>query len=131
MKKYIILGLLALSALVPAVSFAYVPGCPPMALYNFLTGEPCITTAPSTSVPTASKVLGAHTYNFTLQLKFGDTNTEVTELQKYLQSHGYSAGPVDGIFGPTLKRAVVDFQTSMNLWADGIVGSSTRAILNQ
>jgi hypothetical protein len=142
MKKYIIFGLLAAIVLVPGISFAsgaptyvFVPGCPPMALYNFLTGEPCPTpvsmTEKTTSVPGNNQVLGATTYNFTLLLEIGDTGNEVKELQQYLQSHGFSAGPVDGIFGDILKKAVVDFQTSMNLWADGIVGPSTRAILNQ
>jgi peptidoglycan hydrolase-like protein with peptidoglycan-binding domain len=82
-------------------------------------------------IPSASNVLGASTYHFTQELMLGATGTEVKELQKYLQSHGYSAGPIDGIFGASLHKAVVDFQTSMNLWADGIVGPSTRAILNQ
>jgi hypothetical protein len=142
MKKYIIFGLLAVIVLVPGVSFAketptyvFVPGCPPVALYNFLTGTPCLTPVSlkekAFSVPTNNQVLGATAHNFTIQLQIGDTGNEVKELQQYLQSHGYSAGPVDGIFGDILKKAVVDFQTSMNLWADGIVGPSTRAILNQ
>src|SRR3989344_1426982 len=82
-------------------------------------------------VQTTSNVLGVSTYHFTQELMLGSTGTEVTELQKYLAGHGYSVGPIDGIFGANLNRAVVEFQTTNNIWADGIVGPETRAVLNK
>ena len=36
---------------------------------------------------------------------------------------------IDGIFGPNTKAAVIDFQTSAGLTADGIVGTQTWAKL--
>ena len=47
---------------------------------------------------------------------------DVAELQRRLNSLGFDAGKVDGIFGPDTLRAVLDFQSNRRLPEDGIVG---------
>lgn len=47
---------------------------------------------------------------------------DVSELQSRLNSLGFDAGKVDGIFGPDTERAVTEFQQNRNLAEDGRVG---------
>lgn len=47
---------------------------------------------------------------------------DVAELQSRLNSMGFDAGKVDGIYGPETERAVVEFQHNRNLAEDGRVG---------
>jgi peptidoglycan hydrolase-like protein with peptidoglycan-binding domain len=56
----------------------------------------------------------------------GATGESVRELQAFLTAMGFSAGPVDGIYGTLTERAVKKFQQSRQLTSDGIVGSQTR-----
>ena len=64
-------------------------------------------------------------------LKPGDTGTQVEVLQRGLASLGFSAGKVDGKYGPATKNAVAQFQASAHLTADGIVGPLTlRALVS-
>ena len=52
-------------------------------------------------------------------------------LQEKLVSFGYNTNGVDGIFGMGTKAAVIAFQKSKGLSADGIVGQNTwRKLLN-
>lgn len=47
---------------------------------------------------------------------------DVAELQSRLNSLGFDAGKVDGIFGPDTERAVAEFQHNRHLAEDGRVG---------
>ena len=47
---------------------------------------------------------------------------DVSELQSRLNSLGFDAGKVDGIFGPESEQAVIEFQNNRNLAEDGKVG---------
>ena len=47
---------------------------------------------------------------------------DVSELQSRLNSLGFDAGKVDGIFGPDTERAVLEFQTNRGLAEDGKAG---------
>lgn len=47
---------------------------------------------------------------------------DVSELQSRLNSLGFDVGKVDGIFGPTTERAVIDFQHNRGLAEDGKAG---------
>jgi peptidoglycan hydrolase-like protein with peptidoglycan-binding domain len=58
-------------------------------------------------------------------LKEGSTGDEVIQLQSKLKSLGFDIGTVDGDFGPKTTAAVVAFQQSKNLSADGVVGQQT------
>lgn len=63
------------------------------------------------------------------QLSYGSQGSDVTELQKLLNNHGYSLDE-DGIFGENTKNAVTDFQKKKGLDVDGIVGTNTWGTLN-
>ena len=66
-------------------------------------------------------------YNLTRLLKKGCKGSDVKELQKTLNSKGYSVGKygIDGSFGNDTKLAVKKFQKANKLTADGIVGKNT------
>lgn len=57
-------------------------------------------------------------------LRQGDSGTAVTELQKLLNAKGAKL-VADGIFGAGTQTAVIKFQQSNGLLADGIVGTKT------
>jgi peptidoglycan hydrolase-like protein with peptidoglycan-binding domain len=76
-------------------------------------------------------VYGAESFIFTQSLKRGSIGNEVIELQKYLNAHGYEAGYVDGYFGLQVQTALVKFQIANNITPDGVVGPTTRVILNK
>ena len=50
---------------------------------------------------------------------------DVMDLQHRLNQLGFDAGVEDGIFGPTTRSAVVEFQGNVGLDMDGIVGART------
>ena len=77
------------------------------------------------------EVLGVEKYNFTTQLEMFPYNNEVVELQKFLNNAGFGILVVDGKFGPKTKASVIKFQIANGLNGDGIVGASTRALLNK
>ena len=72
-----------------------------------------------------------HAYTTPLsKLYAGTSGVAVTKLQQMLVDAGFlSSSDVDGKFGPITKQAVIDFQTSANIAADGIVGSKTYVAL--
>src|ERR1051326_3981979 len=62
-------------------------------------------------------------------LKQGSSGSEVTELQQKLKDLGFDPNGVDGNFGPGTKSALIAFQQSKGLQADGIAGPATMAAL--
>lgn len=58
-------------------------------------------------------------------LRQGDRGEFVCELQEYLAIVGYLDSAADGIFGSVTQQAVVAFQKSSGVTADGIVGKKT------
>jgi N-acetylmuramoyl-L-alanine amidase len=54
---------------------------------------------------------------------------DVAELQRRLNSLGFDAGKVDGIFGPLALHALLDFQQNRGMAEDGIAGPRTLAEL--
>lgn len=60
----------------------------------------------------------------------GIVGYDVLQLQMILQSLGYDPGPIDGIFGPRTKNAVMRFQRDNGLKVDGIVGPETMRVIN-
>lgn len=57
--------------------------------------------------------------------KMGSTGSEVSEIQSKLKKWGYYNGAVDGIFGTATRNAVIKFQKTNGLTADGVVGKKT------
>jgi hypothetical protein len=74
-------------------------------------------------------------YNFVLltgQLDYGQTSTNVTNLQTFLASSPniYPQGLVTGYFGPLTKSAVMNFQNAYGIAQVGRVGPQTLAKIN-
>jgi peptidoglycan L-alanyl-D-glutamate endopeptidase CwlK len=62
-------------------------------------------------------------------LKMGSKGTAVKNLQKKLKELGFNPGVIDGDFGPGVQAAVLAFQKSKGLLADGTAGPRTLAAL--
>jgi N-acetylmuramoyl-L-alanine amidase len=70
-----------------------------------------------------ASVLGSRT------LRQGVRGDDVVQLQVFLNSHNFPAGPADGIFGPLTYNGLVRFQRAHNLLVDGIAGPQTFAAI--
>jgi hypothetical protein len=64
-------------------------------------------------------------------VEFGDRGFAVSKLQIRLRELGFLKDAPDGIFGRDTKLAVIAFQKSKGLGADGVVGSKTWAALGE
>ncbi len=62
-------------------------------------------------------------------LRQGSTGPDVTALQQKLKDLGFDPNGVDGNFGPGTRDALIAFQQSKGLQADGIAGPATLARL--
>ena len=62
-------------------------------------------------------------------LKAGSTGPDVTNLQQRLKDLGFDPNGVDGNFGPGTKAALIAFQKSKGLTADGVAGPQTMGAL--
>src|SRR5512132_589101 len=60
-----------------------------------------------------------------LFLKEGCAGQAVAKLQARLKKVGFNPGRIDGDFGPATKAALIGFQKSAGLLADGIAGPRT------
>ena len=61
-------------------------------------------------------------------VKIGSRGEDVVLVQRALIKHGYSLDD-DGIFGKGTKKTVIEFQASMGLITDGVVGDATYTVL--
>lgn len=77
-----------------------------------------LTSSSSTTTSSSSSVL-----------KRGSSGSKVSEMQQKLKNWGYYGGAVDGVFGSGTESAVILFQRTNGLTADGVVGSRTAAAL--
>lgn len=80
------------------------------------------TQGPAVKVPTPIGVI----YRLTAPLMVGE---KIREIQKKLKTAGFDCGGADGIFGPQTHAAVVAFQLTSKLVADGEVGPLTARAL--
>jgi hypothetical protein len=64
-------------------------------------------------------------------LKQGSSGPDVTTLQTRLKQLGFDPKGVDGVFGSRTKAALIAFQKSKGLTADGMGGPATMAALQQ
>jgi len=62
-------------------------------------------------------------------LRQGSTGPDVVALQDALRAHGHDPGISDGSFGRGTLAAVIAFQRSQGIMADGVVGTTTAAAL--
>ncbi len=98
----------------------------------------------NTTVSTTETTFNANDshYVFSKSLKLGSDHndiTEVNQLQKYLNTHGYiiketginSPGNETYYYGVSVRAAVIKLQMSNNLTPDGIFGTKTREMVNE
>jgi murein DD-endopeptidase MepM/ murein hydrolase activator NlpD len=78
---------------------------------------------PQTKRALRSRPLGAR------MLQQGNRGWDVAALQFRLTKHGFPPGGVDGVFGPGTRLAVINFQSSNGLGADGVAGPATISAL--
>ena len=64
-------------------------------------------------------------------LRQGDRGEQVQWIQERLEDLGYEVGEADGVFGEETRQAVIQFQLSRGLDADGVVGAGTLYELQQ
>ncbi len=57
--------------------------------------------------------------------KEGDSGKDIKRIQTALKDKGFNPGALDGEFGPGTEAAVIAFQKSEGLAADGVVGTQT------
>jgi peptidoglycan hydrolase-like protein with peptidoglycan-binding domain len=62
-------------------------------------------------------------------LRRGRRGWDVAQLQFELAWHGFPSGPLDGIFGPRVERALLRFQEWAGLASDGLAGPATLGAL--
>jgi len=62
-------------------------------------------------------------------LRQGSSGPDVRDLQQKLKDLGFDPNGVDGNFGPGTRDAVIAFQQSKGLQADGVAGPATLAAL--
>lgn len=62
-------------------------------------------------------------------LRSGSSGPYVAFLQARLKDYGFDPGPVDGVFGPRTRDAVMSFQRAAGIAADGVVGPITWGVL--
>ena len=79
---------------------------------------------PQNTTPT-NNPLGNYSPNQAPILSYGSRGQAVRDVQTALSQQGLYNGPVDGIYGPQTRAAVLSFQRSRNLIADGIIGPRT------
>lgn len=97
-------------------------------------------TGTSEATSTTGEVLGVSVFKFNRNLRFGDRNNDVVELQKRLTSEDLFNASITGYFGVLTRSAVIKYQEkyASEILAPlgltrgtGFVGPYTRAKLNQ
>lgn len=83
-------------------------------------------TAASSSVSSGSLFGGDYT-----TIRIGEKGPRVKTLQQSLITTGFLRGSADGIFGNQTQNAVIAFQSSCNLAADGLAGKKTLTALEK
>lgn len=106
----------------------------PALIVNEQSTEPIQNQLPPTSseVPqTYSDQLVVCPVTFTTTLRIGSQGSDVVALQTFLKCVGLYAGALDGSFGPMTQNAVIMYQRSRAITADGIVGPMSRQMMMQ
>lgn len=96
-----------------------------------LSGGSSSSGSSSGSSSSASSSSGSSTQlNTSVTLQLNSKGDEVLKLQKMLTTLGYYSGSQTGNFGEKTQAAVISFQSSKGLTADGIAGKRTLAAIN-
>ena len=84
----------------------------------------------STSSSSSSSSSSSVKLDTSVSVSEGSKNDNVKKLQTMLKSLGFYSGSITGSFGSKTKTAVMAFQKSKGLTADGIAGQRTLAAIN-
>jgi peptidoglycan hydrolase-like protein with peptidoglycan-binding domain len=90
------------------------------------------TTTPSTTpndTGTTTTPSSSGTTTKPTTLKLGSKGEAVKAAQSFLKEHKFYHGPVNGKFDKRTRLAVIKFQKSKGLKADGIIGAKTLAAM--
>lgn len=79
------------------------------------------------------QIVSKSDYEFNQDLKYGDKNEDVKQLQNNLKDRAFfpKTVPSTGFFGPITERAVNLFKKIYNLIPDGLVDEDMRGVLNK
>jgi hypothetical protein len=105
-------------------------------LSNYSSAAPANTTTAVSSATTVAPTVSGGSHSFTRYLYMGMTlqgvsDPDVTALQNRLKADGLYSAAVTGYFGPYTKSTLEAYQTKHSLSAIGVVGPSTRDLLNR
>ena len=81
------------------------------------------------AAPSSPNPLSGYSPNQTSNLYYGSRGQTVRDVQTFLSQQGFYNGPIDGIYCPQTRNAVISYQRSRNLIADGIIGPRTWGIM--
>jgi peptidoglycan hydrolase-like protein with peptidoglycan-binding domain len=93
---------------------------------RLISGAIALALALALAMPAVPHALAATRYS---TLAFGSRGTDVLKLQKALQTLGLDPGGTDGKFGRGTENAVIQYQVSKGLTADGKAGTATLTAL--
>ena len=74
------------------------------------------------------KTSGSNTPGFggiAVAFKHGSRSPAVTDIQHFLNAHGFDCGKADGVFGISTVNALKAYQQSAGIKADGVYGKAT------
>jgi len=92
-----------------------------------------VTSLASSTVPVSKPAVSSifNHYLYSGMTAYGVSDPEVVKLQQRLKTEGLFAGAVTGYFGPQTKTAIEAYQKKHGLEVVGVVGPSTRTLLNK
>ena len=130
MAKKLVLGTLATISMMPLLVMCLPATAAPATKKPQNSSQPATTTPKpaSTQTPTTSGAMSPSSSQQTqtvVILRLGSRGENVKTLQTLLKQQKLYNGPVNGIFDRQTRSAVIAFQRSKKLHADGIVGSQT------
>ena len=106
-------------------------GCTSTVGFSTVTGQSCASWTPTTTSGTVPVTPSAPAYTFSNHISYGDSDTDVLQLQQLLVTWGFLAATPNGHFGPATQAALESFQSAHGLSPTGEVGPATRNELNQ
>jgi hypothetical protein len=107
---------------------------------ELIVENPNLIITETSTTPISGEVLGVYTFVFNKNLRLGDRNSDVFELQERLTDEGLFTASTTGYLGTTTKNAVIKYQEkyASEILAPlgltkgtGFVGIYTRGKLNQ
>jgi hypothetical protein len=88
-------------------------------------------TEPQVTMAKLSDIVIDCTIDYTRLIRLRSRGEDVKQVQRCMNSLGFSTGVVDGIYGPNTYKGITNYQRATGLkYIDGIVGPETSGALN-